>query len=101
MIPSFLPKLQISETKKHPTQNKKQLDSVNRESQFSSYLTKKLLLQKLFQKNFVSRHQEELDIFHQFGTRSVLERQKEQQDSSESGSSKVATKLGGCSSATK
>jgi P pilus assembly chaperone PapD len=30
MTPSFLPELQISETKKHPTQNKKQLDTVNR-----------------------------------------------------------------------
>jgi hypothetical protein len=47
MIPSFLPKLHISETKKHPTKSSWILLT---ESQFSAYLTKKLLLQKLFQK---------------------------------------------------
>jgi hypothetical protein len=54
MIPSFLPKLQISETKKHPEHKTKSSWILLTESQFSSYLTKKLLLQKLFQKLYFS-----------------------------------------------
>jgi hypothetical protein len=50
MIASFLPKLQISETKKHPTQNKKQLDSVNRFTILFLPDKKAASSKKLFQK---------------------------------------------------